>query len=68
MNYITRLQEDLARAQEQLEAKDEALRDFRAHIACAKFSGFETDGSRKDWIAVRDVDARLLQIIAAGTQ
>jgi hypothetical protein len=67
MNHITRLQTDLAAAQEQLRAKDEALRAFRAHIAGEKFSGFETDGCRKDWIAVRDVDAILLEIIAAGT-
>ena len=66
MNYITGLQNDLAVAQEQLQAKDEALRAFRAHIASEKFAGFDRDGSRKDWIAVRDVDARLLQIIAAG--
>ena len=67
MNYIARLQGELAEAQEQLQAKDEALRAFRAHIAGEKFSGFDSDGSRKDWIAVRDVDARLLDILAAGT-
>ena len=39
----------------------------RLDEAGEKFSGFEADGSRKDWIAVRDVDARLLEIIAAGT-
>ena len=67
MNYIARLQGELAEAQEQLQAKDEALRAFRAHIAGEKFSGFDSDGSRKDWIAVRDVDARLLDIHATGT-
>ena len=67
MNYITSLQGELAEAQEQLQAKDEALRAFRAHIAGEKFSGFDSDGSRKDWIAVRDVDARLLDILATGT-
>ena len=67
MNYIASLQGELAEAQEQLQAKDEALRAFRAHIAGEKFSGFDSDGSRKDWIAVRDVDARLLDILATGT-
>ena len=67
MNYITRLQSELAEMQDQLQAKDEALRAFRAHIASEKFCGFDADGSRRDWIAVRDVDARLLEIIAAGT-
>ncbi len=67
MNYITRLQSELAEMQDQLQAKDEALQAFRAHIASEKFCGFDADGSRRDWIAVRDVDARLLEIIAAGT-
>jgi hypothetical protein len=67
MNYIARLQGELAELQEQLRAKDEAMRAFRSHIASEKFSGFDQDGSRRDWIAVRDVDARLLEIIAAGT-
>jgi hypothetical protein len=47
MNYIARLQQDLAAALEQLRVKDEALRAFCAHIAGEKFSGFEADGSRK---------------------
>jgi hypothetical protein len=67
VNHIARLQDELAELQEQLRAKDEAVRAFRAHIASEKFSGFDQDGSRRDWIAVRDVDARLLEIIAAGT-
>jgi hypothetical protein len=67
VNHIARLQDELAELQEQLRAKDEAMRAFRSHIASEKFSGFDQDGSRRDWIAVRDVDARLLEIIAAGT-
>jgi hypothetical protein len=67
VNHIARLQDELAELQEQLRAKDEAVRAFRAHIASEKFSGFDQDGSRRDWIEVRDVDARLLEIIAAGT-
>ena len=66
MNFIARLQGELAKAQQQLRTKNEALRAFRAHIASDKFSGFDDVGSRRDWIAVRDVDARLLEIIAAG--
>ena len=66
MNYITRLQNELAEARVELAAKDAALQAFRAHIASEKFCGFEADGSRKDWIAVRDVDTHLCQIIAAG--
>jgi hypothetical protein len=66
MNYITRLQAELAAARSELDAKYDALRDFRCHIAGKKFQGFEPDGTRKDWIAIADVDARLRDIIAAG--
>ncbi len=65
MNHIIRLQSEVARLQGALCAKDEALRVFRAHLTSEKFQGFETDGSRKDWIAIRDVDAWLNHIIGA---
>lgn len=66
MNYITRLQEELADANAALAAKAEALQEFRVHLAGDKFTGFEPDGGRKDWIAVGDVNAWLTRIAAAG--
>ena len=44
MNYIMRLQNELAEARAELAAKYEALQAFRAHIASEKFCGFEADG------------------------
>ncbi len=43
----------------------DAATDFRAHLAGAKFQGFEQDGGRKDWIAVVDADAYVTRILAA---
>jgi hypothetical protein len=66
MNYITRLQADLASAQAEAMAKAEAMQDFRIHLASDKFTGLDPDGSRRDWIAVADVYAWLSHITAAG--
>ena len=66
MNYIARLQSDLASANAALEAKAEAIQAFRVHLAGDKFAGTEADGSRKDWIATSDVNAWLAHIAGAG--
>ena len=67
MNYIARLQADLAAAAAALSATTEAIQEFRVHLAGDKFAGTDTDGSRKDWIATGDVHAWLARITAAGT-
>ena len=66
MNYIVRLQADVASAQAELAAKAEAIQAFHIHLAGEKFRGIEADGSRKDWIAVADVLAWLAIITDAG--
>jgi len=66
MNYIARLQEELASAKAAIAAQAEAIQEFRIHLAGEKFTGFETDGSRKDWISVADVNAWLARIVEAG--
>jgi hypothetical protein len=66
MNYIVRLQADVATAHAELAAKSEAIQAFRVHLAGEKFHGIEADGSRKDWIAVADVLAWLATITDAG--
>jgi hypothetical protein len=66
MNYITRLQEELAGTKAALAAQAEAIQEFRVHLAGDKFAGFEADGGRKDWIAVADVNAWLVRIVEAG--
>ena len=65
MNHIAQLQADLAAANAALEAKAEAIQEFRVHLAGDKFAGTEADGSRKDWIATSDVNAWLARIAAA---
>ncbi len=67
MNYIARLQEELACTMAALAAQAEAIQEFRIHLAGDKFAGFEADGSRKDWIAVGEVNAWLARIMAAGS-
>ena len=66
MNYIARLQAELAAADAALEAKAEAIQEFRVHLAGDKFAGTAPDGSRKDWIATSDVNAWLARITAAA--
>ena len=65
MNHIARLQSELAAARTVLRAKENAIQAFRVHLAGDKFAGFEQDGSRKDWIATRDVLAWLTTIAEA---
>ena len=66
MNHIARLQADLASAQAEAAAKTEIVREFRAHILGDKFCGTDADGSRRDWIAVRNVDAWMVRLLTAG--
>ena len=65
MNHIARLQADLASTRAALHAKVESIQAFRVHLASDKFAGFDPDGSRRDWIATRDVNAWLSRIAEA---
>lgn len=65
MNYILALQDQLSAARAALRAKDEAVTEFRCHLAGPKFQGIDLDGARKDWIATADVQAWLQRIIDA---
>ncbi len=67
MNYIARLQAQLSAAHAAIAARDEAIQHFRLHLDGDKFRGIESDGSRKDWIAVADVLAWIAVIREAGT-
>ena len=67
MNYIARLQADLAAARAEIVAKDEALHAFRVHLHGDKYCGADPDGSRRDWIAIADVLAWTATIQDAGT-
>lgn len=67
MNHIARLQTDLAAAQSEIAAKTAVAQDFRLHLLGDKFNGTDPDGSRRDWIAVADVQAWISRLLAAGT-
>lgn len=66
MKYISRLQADLAAAEDENRAMRDTVAEFRCHLAGQKFTGTEPDGGRKDWIAVADVNAWLARILQAG--
>jgi len=65
MNHIARLQADLASARAEIAARTAIIQDFRTHLQGAKFSGTDPDGSRRDWIAVADVQAWMSRLLAA---
>lgn len=66
MNFIARLQADLAAARDSAMTKEAIIQEFRVHLAGDKFAGTEADGSRKDWIAGADVQAWIARLQAAG--
>lgn len=55
MNYIMRLQHQLASANATLRAQADAIQVFRIHLASSKFASPGPDGERRDWIAVSGV-------------
>jgi len=63
MNYIKRLEAELAEAREELAAKNSLLRAFMRELEGQKFQGVDSDGDRKDWIATADVTDRLRDIL-----
>lgn len=54
MNYINKLQQEIAELKEQRSLALVHLHDFKMHLCSEKFQGCE-GGDRKDWIAVSDV-------------
>ena len=61
MNYITRLQGELAEAKAEATSANQRLAEFREHLASPKF-GPQADGERGDWISVADVQRWLTYI------
>jgi hypothetical protein len=54
MNHIQRLQSDLNTAEQKLKAMEQAIAEFRVHLATPKFQN--TDTEINAWIAVSDVN------------
>jgi hypothetical protein len=67
MNHITRLQADLTAAQAARARMLTAIHEFRLHLSGDKFHGTAADGSRKDWIAVTDVQGWIGVILEVGS-
>ena len=62
MNYIKLLEAENAAKAERLLVRAERVQEFREHLFSPKFNPVQSDGSRGDWIAVKDV-FRWLQYI-----
>ena len=63
MNYIKRLQAENESAYHRLAQAADEVHEFISHIHSDKFTGMASDGSRNDWIATKDVHARLQNIL-----
>ena len=66
MKYVTRLQAELAAAEDENRAMWDAVAEFRCHLAGPGLGGTGPGGGREDWIAVADVNAWLARILQAG--
>ena len=56
MNYILRLQIEVAARDRALASARYHLQALRQHLDLPKFKGTDQDGDRKDWIATADVN------------
>jgi hypothetical protein len=63
-NYIHRLQDENAEKQARIEVLERRLRGFLVHLQSPKFHGTDPGGDRRDWIATRDVNTRIGEILA----
>lgn len=68
MNHIHRLQVELAQAQATIASYKAQLAQFSAFLCGPKFTGVESDGSRKDWISTGDVLRALRDISAQADE
>lgn len=66
MNYIKRLEQDRKDLTNEVGRIDAELRTFQGELSGAKFRGVDSDGDRKDWISVRDVNDRIQTILLGG--
>ena len=62
MNYIKQLQAENKSLNNQIKETNIAIQDFISFLHSDKFSGQQSDGERKDWIATSDVLARLREM------
>ena len=59
---IENLMSDLDDAISEILAADRLINDFMAELLSDKYSGFDAEGSRKDWMGSMDIYKRLRAI------
>ena len=62
MRYINKLETENKLLLAQIQQAREEVEFFLAHAYSPKFTGTESNGERRDWIAIGDVRTRLLDI------
>jgi len=62
MNYISKLQAENLELKNKLAKVGAEINEFVSFLHSAKFTGTESNGERKDWIATGDVIRRIKEI------
>jgi len=62
MNYIKQLKEENERLKNELIATRDEIHSFISFLHSDKFTGVQSDGSRKDWISTGDAINKLREI------
>ena len=62
MNYIKTLQVENKALNSKLNQIENSIDDFTIFLNSPKFTGTQSDGSRKDWISTTDVMNRLKEL------
>jgi iron uptake system EfeUOB component EfeO/EfeM len=63
MNYIKQLQAQVEAANIRTAKLENGIQEIINHLHSAKFTGVESDGSRKDWVATSDMIIRLREVV-----
>jgi hypothetical protein len=66
-NYIHRLQDELADSESKLTAVLSELSHLRKSLDGPKYTGIDSDGGRKDWMATADVALYIERLRVAAT-
>ena len=67
MNHIQRITQENAKLRLALEDISSKIGQFRSYLASPKFTGHESDGSRKDWISTGELDRWLTGLFCGVT-
>ena len=62
MNYIKSLQAENSKLKLAIQNTQKEINNFRLFLVSPKFSGVQSDGTKKDWISTGDLDKRLIEI------